>query len=228
MLHLVICESAIELIPSQLQGSPDVVASAKTRGKKSSDLLLDRSLHHFALLRLRGAEKRGRPDLVHITALSATNTPLFRDNMMRVYIHTIGDRVIFLGEGVRLPKNYPRFVGLMEKLFKGGGSEDKQESLLRIDNMNFKKLISKIQPSFVVGLSRRGRSMSLNNLSTSLVKERDPVLVIGGFPHGHFSRSVNSCLDELYSIDQHQLEAHTVTARAVYQYEIIMNQKFVR
>jgi rRNA pseudouridine-1189 N-methylase Emg1 (Nep1/Mra1 family) len=43
--------------------------------------------------------------------------------------------------------------------------------------------------------------------------------VIGGFPHGSLSKNVTKLADEVISIDREMLEAWTVVARMVYEYE---------
>ncbi|MCP8317603.1 MAG: 16S rRNA methyltransferase, partial [archaeon] len=61
-LVLILAESALELIPHELWKHPSVVKHASSKGKKVSEILLDRSYHHSAMLRLKDSEKRGRPD----------------------------------------------------------------------------------------------------------------------------------------------------------------------
>ena len=63
---------------------------------------------------------RGRPDLVHQAVLAAVATPLYRDGLVRMYVHTIRDVVVRFGEGVRVPKSYHRFEGLFAKLLREG------------------------------------------------------------------------------------------------------------
>ncbi len=59
-------------------------------------------------------EKRGRPDIIHQCLLLLLDSP-FRD--FEVYVHTINGQLIWVNRETRLPRNYNRFVGLMEKLF---------------------------------------------------------------------------------------------------------------
>jgi rRNA small subunit pseudouridine methyltransferase Nep1 len=62
---LVLAESALELVPSELRRHPAVLADAKRRRKKPGEILLDRSRHHPAMRDLPDASRRGRPDIVH-------------------------------------------------------------------------------------------------------------------------------------------------------------------
>ncbi len=225
MLNIILAQSSLELVPKEVYGSPDVKASARAKGKKPGEILLDRTFHHTAMRRLLDNDKRGRPDLVHFAALSATSTPLFEDDLMRLYIHTVAGKVIFLTEGVRLPKSFSRFVGLIEQLLKEGQAKDRGRILLRVEELNFKRLLEVLRPSFIAGLSRKGKLLPLQRISRTLVEENNPAVIVGGFPHGQFSREVISCLDELYSISDRPFESHTVISRLVYSYEISLAEK---
>jgi rRNA pseudouridine-1189 N-methylase Emg1 (Nep1/Mra1 family) len=52
-----------------------------------------------------------------------------------------------------------------------------------------------------------------------LTEYRNPVLLVGGFPSGHFSKEALSRAEESYRIHDQGLEAATVVARAIYDYE---------
>ena len=67
---------------------------------------------------LEFAWKRGRPDIVHFALIEALSTPLFFNNLLQVYVSTISNQVVYIGENLRIPKSYPRFEGLMIDLFK--------------------------------------------------------------------------------------------------------------
>jgi len=118
MLYLLIAEAALELIPSEAWGHPAIRKYAMKRGKHPSKLLLDISFHYSAVKNLPHIEKRGRPDIVHITLLEALGSPLNRSGKLRVYVHTFRNYIIEVNPETRLPRNYYRFVGLMEQLFE--------------------------------------------------------------------------------------------------------------
>jgi rRNA pseudouridine-1189 N-methylase Emg1 (Nep1/Mra1 family) len=44
-------------------------------------------------------------------------------------------------------------------------------------------------------------------------------VIIGGFPHGHFSKSTVQLADEIVSVDPEMLEAWTLSSRIIYEYE---------
>ena len=52
---------------------------------------------------------------------------------------------------------------------------------------------------------------------------KNPCIVIGGFPKGHFSKDIESRLEKKYSISNLSLEAHIVISRLLYEFEKINN-----
>ncbi len=219
MLTLIIADAALETAPKEIWKHPSVKRSAAAREKRPEETLLDRSYHHAAMLRLEEHYRRGRPDLVHIALLEAVSTPLFLEKQLRICVHTIGNKAIFVGEGVRLPRSYLRFLGLMEQLLKEGKVVSDGQQLLEVADLDFKKLLSKINPSVTIGLSRTGKPSNFEAIADYIASIDDPALVIGGFPRGHFTESTATHLDRVYSISSHALEAHVVIARALYEYE---------
>jgi len=102
MISLIISESALELVPFELENHPSVVSHAKKLGKYSSDILLDNSWHFAAMKGIKNEIKRGRPDLVHFSILEATTIPLYLQNKLNLFVHTIDDKVIHFGKNVHL------------------------------------------------------------------------------------------------------------------------------
>lgn len=217
MLSLVIAESALELVPKELQGHNSVLASAKRLGKRPSEILLDVSWHFAAMKGIENEIKRGRPDLVHICLLEACSIPLFFQGKMRVFVHTIDDRVIFLDNSVRLPKSYHRFAGLVEKLYSQRKIEDEGKTLLEIKKMTFGDLVREIKPDKVVGLSSKGLESSYQQFAGTVGTES--CIVVGGFSKGKFSGPVADCFDNTLSVDKNPLEAHIIISRVLYECE---------
>ena len=217
MLSLVLAESALELVPKELQKHNSVVAYGKKMDKKPSQVLLDVSWHFAAMKGIKDEIKRGRPDLIHLCLLEACTIPLYFEKKLRVYVHTIDDKVIFVGENVRLPKSYHRFVGLIEKLYSAGKIEEGGKKLLEVKDMTFSDLIDKIDAKNVIGLSTKGRTSSYEKLAQNI--NEDSCIVIGGFSKGHFSDKMLKRVDNLVSVDKKSLEAHVVISRLLYEYE---------
>ena len=217
MLSLVLAESALEIIPLELQDHPSVLSHAQKLGKHPSEILLDNSWHFAAMKGINNEIKRGRPDLVHFSILEATTIPLYLQNKIKVYIHTIDDKVIYIGENVHIPKSYHRFEGLIEKLFLEKTIRSDTNILLEIKERSFSELINEIKPSKIIGFSTKGKLSSFEKLSSEI--SNNDCIVIGGFQKGHFSESITSKINHLFSIGTSSYEAHVVIARMLYEYE---------
>jgi rRNA small subunit pseudouridine methyltransferase Nep1 len=214
---LILAESALELVPKELQNHNSVLAYSKKMGKKPSEVILDVSWHFAAMKGIKNEIKRGRPDLVHFCLLECCTIPLYFEKKIRVYIHTIDDKVIFVGDNVRLPKSYHRFIGLIEKLYSEGKIEQNGEKLLEIKDMTFSNLIEKIGAKKVIGFSAKGQTSSYDKIAQSI--EKDSCVVVGGFSKGHFSDKILKKIDEIVSVDKNPLEAHVVISRLLYECE---------
>ena len=217
MISLILAESALELVPLELQDHPSVLSHAQKQGKNPSEILLDNSWHFAAMKGIKNEIKRGRPDLVHFSILEATTIPLYLQNKIKIYVHTIDDKVIYIGQNVHIPKSYHRFEGLIEKLFLEKTIQTDTSILLEIKEKSFSELINEIKPSKIIGFSTRGELRSFEKISSEI--SDNACIVIGGFQKGHFSESTTSKIDQLFSVDNLSYEAHVVIARMLYEYE---------
>jgi rRNA small subunit pseudouridine methyltransferase Nep1 len=213
----VIIESALELVPVELQMHNSVTAYARRVGKKPSEVLLDISWHFAAMKGIKNEIKRGRPDLIHFSLLEACSIPLYFENKLNVFVHTIDDKVITVGQNVRLPKSYHRFTGLVEKLYATGKIIENENMLLKIENMDFDSLIKKINPTQTIALSSKGVKSSYQQLAEET--RDDTCIIIGGFPKGQFSEKNTAYFDKVLSVDKTALEAHIIISRVLYECE---------
>jgi len=217
MAFLIIAESALELVPKELQNHNSVKSHAKKLKKDSSKILLDNSWHFSAMKGIKDEIKRGRPDLVHFCLLEATTIPLYQKNKIKIFVHTYDDNVIYLGDNVNIPKSYHRFEGLMEKLFLEKSIKFDGKELLKIKEQSFSELIDELKPAKVIGFSKEGKIKPLDKIVTEF--SPNSCIVIGGFQKGHFSKEVQNQMNELVSIGDSSFEAHVIIARTLYEYE---------
>ncbi|EGP94495.1 Suppressor Mra1 family protein [Nitrosarchaeum koreense] len=217
MLSLILAESALETVPPELQDHSSVISHAQKLGKHPSEILLDNSWHFAAMKGINDEIKRGRPDLVHFSILEATTIPLYSQNKIKIYIHTIDDNVIYIGENVHIPKSYHRFEGLIEKLYLEKTIQSDKDVLLEIKKKSFTELINEIKPSKIIGFSTKGELSSFEKISSQI--SDNSCIVIGGFQKGHFSASINNKINRLFSVGNLSYEAHVVIARMLYEYE---------
>lgn len=217
MLSLILAESALETIPQELQDHPSVISHAQKLGKHPSEILLDNSWHFAAMKGINDEIKRGRPDLVHFSILEATTIPLYSQNEIKIFIHTIDDNVIYIGDNVHIPKSYHRFEGLVEKLYLEKIIQSGKDVLLEIKKKSFTELINEIKPSEIIGFSTKGELSSFEKISSQI--SDNSCIVIGGFQKGHFSETINNKINRLFSVGNLSYEAHVVIARMLYEYE---------
>ncbi|MCD6188971.1 MAG: 16S rRNA methyltransferase [Thermococcus sp.] len=215
MLHLIIADSELELVPEKIRDHPSVVNYAKKRGKKPDEVLLDSTYHHSALKLLEDGERRGRPDIIHLCLINALESILNKEGRLRVYVHTRNDEIIYIKPETRLPRNYNRFVGLMESLFKKK-AVPKDLELLKMREGTLSELLEEIGPDGVFIMHENGNLATPKEFGERLVDYTSPAVIIGGFPHGDFLSVVEG---EKISIYKEPLMAWSVVNEVLVNYE---------
>jgi len=214
MITFMIVDAALELVPKEITKHPAIVKSAKRRKKEPSKVLLDISLHYSAMKKLKDFEKRGRPDIVHYSLLLILDSLLNRNNMLEIYVHTVNHKLIYVNPKTRLPKNYNRFVGLMEQLLdKGCVPPGEKEPLLKVLPISVREMINSRNFSNIFLLEKDGIPISLDTFSEKIVNEKKPLIMIGGFQRGEVSKEIRELVNETYSIYSGTLETWTVVCR---------------
>ncbi len=177
MIRIVFVESSLELVPKSIVEHPAVKADARRRKKNPREIILDDSKHHSAMKNLYAFKKRGRPDIVHTCILSALDSAI---EDLELYVHTFSDHIIRIDRDTRIPRNYNRFIGLMEDVFKN-----------RVISVGGKRLIEIVDKTLRDVLNGRVVVMKegepLNNLLSSFIYDKLTVC-IGAFPHGDFEK----------------------------------------
>ncbi|OYT30950.1 MAG: 16S rRNA methyltransferase [Thermofilum sp. ex4484_79] len=222
MLHICLVESGLELVPKEISKHPLIRRYAKKKGKKPSKVLLDISFHYHAMKNLKDFNKRGRPDIVHFCLLEALGSPLNKMALLRIYVHTYDGKVVFIDPSTRIPKNYIRFVGLMEQLLdKGKVPPNSSSPLLWIREMPVKDLIGHVKPGTVILLDEKGKKMSVHELAKKFPIGDNPLILIGGFQRGNISQEIREQADYIVSIFKETLETWIVISRILCAYEHI-------
>ncbi len=225
VLTLALVESALQLVPREIQSHPQIKRYAERRQKGPSEVLLDRAFHHTAMRKLAErnypipAERMGRPDIVHNTLLQVLETPLNWEGQLRVLVHTQDDQIITINPKVRLPKNYVRFVGLVEQLFAQKKVPATGEPLLSVENGDVGDLVRMTAPTKVLGFSTLGKPALLRDVADEASKLKSPLAFVGAFPRGHFAEETTHMTDEVYRVDRDSLDAWVVAGRFVYDFE---------
>ena len=226
---IIIAEAALELVPKYLRNHPAVRAHAARLGRNPGETFLDRSYHHAAMKTDPSLSKHGRPDIVHLSLAAVMSSPLYLNNKIKVYISTIDGNNIVIGEGIRIPKSYSRFDGLMADLFKKKRIKNRDETGVMLElneGLTFNQLIDQtIRPRQVIGFSTTGVDSTLEKVVSDalpLNSLSSCAFVVGGFPRGHFSKTTTAKFTGLYRISKMGLEAHVVVARLIYECEKIL------
>jgi rRNA small subunit pseudouridine methyltransferase Nep1 len=164
--------------------------------------------------------------------MEALSTPLFIENELRVYVHTVNDKIIAIADNLRIPKSYFRFEGLMTSLFRDKEIKSEEGAvLMQLADGTLQDLLDSIEPDKVIGLSTVGvqgttaeKAVAENIISSSSSSDNNCAFVVGGFPRGHFSESTTKLLNLTYSISDYGLEAHVVIARVLYECEKLLEK----
>lgn len=214
-LILLLLEASLETVPPSIANHPAVIKTAKRRSKKPTEILLDVSLHYHAMKDLPRREKRGRPDIVHVSLLEALESPLCKRGLLRVAVHTIEGHAIFIDPSTRIPKNYNRFVGLIEQLFKYGKVPPQAEKpLLYIKTMTLNQLLQELGAKNLVLLREVCEYKPLFEVVKLAISEK-AAIGIGGFPHGDFEEETIKVANYCYSIYSEPLSTLVVVSRVL-------------
>jgi rRNA small subunit pseudouridine methyltransferase Nep1 len=220
MLNVLFVEAALEVVPRDISRHPAVVRNARRMGKKPEEVILDRSLHHRAMLALPEGEKRGRPDILHFCLLEALGSPLNKSGALRLRSHTLNGYSIAFTPELRLPRDCVRFGSLMEQLFaEGSVPPGETEPLMRLERRSLSEVKREVNPSRTFALTSHGTPEKLATLCSRLAEEANPLVFIGAYPHGAMRDETLAEADEAVSIHPEALEAWVVTSRLVYEYE---------
>lgn len=219
-LTLVLAESSIELVPNEIAHHSSVTANAAKKRKAAQQLILDQNYHHAAMLKLGQSGKgRGRPDIAHICLLTALGSPLNMDGKLRCFVHTRDNHIITIDPSARLPRSTDRFTSLLEQLYQDSRVPSTGKPLMSLKKQSLQQHLTEIDSDVVIGLTTRGVANPMELVAKELTNSKNPVILVGGFPVGHFSVQTSKLTTREYQIDRRRLVAATVVGRAVYDYE---------
>ena len=221
LIHSIILEEAsLELVPPKYRRHNSCELVENRFGISPEKQILDDNYHHQLIVKLSNREKRGRPDIVHFALLDITSTPAYMDGILQVYVHTINNSTIKILGGVRLPRTFERFCGVMAKVLSGR-IEERERDLFEVRNEeSIDQLVSSIGSERLICMSTEGLPRDLLSfVKDSSAKKENATWIVGGFPHGHFGDDVKSLATDIISISKHSLAAHVVAARVCFAIE---------
>ncbi|MEM1513297.1 MAG: 16S rRNA methyltransferase [Candidatus Thermoplasmatota archaeon] len=183
------------------------------------DEILDSSIHYPYMKKMKDWQRRGRPDIIHMCLLIALESILNKEKMLRIYIHTRNDEIIYINPDTRMVKNYNRFKGLMKQLLTYGRVPLNGSPLMEIKKEKLTKFIEKMKGKKIL-FSRKGEKKNLKEIF-----EKDTICIIGGFPSGNFYSPVHEYVDEIISLHDEMLPAWVVEMEAIVMYEEYVREK---
>lgn len=222
MLTLVLADAELEIVPDAIAAHPQVLAAARQRDRRAARTLLDASLHHDALHHVPEGERRGRPDLVHFALLLALDSALNQDDQLRVVVHTRNDERLAVNPETRLMRNYPRFVGLMEKLFRDMGTPRAEENeFLHLEaGWTLQRVLERHAKGPIVCFREQGAPVEpAAFLAQKAAAGPDLTVVLGCFPHGDFKTDPTTWASEVVSLGGDALSVWTVEMEVLAHWE---------
>jgi rRNA small subunit pseudouridine methyltransferase Nep1 len=204
-----------------------VVQNARKRKKRPSTVLLDSTLHHSLFKDPEERNRRGRPDIAHQFLLLGLDSILNQERRLNLFIHTRNDELIAIDPSTRLPKNYNRYAGLFEELFRSGAVPSGKDPLIRLHSpMDLGASVKQIlklpdiqgRKTKVLLLHPDGPPRDPWTTFEKMVREEgfDHIIcMIGGFSHGDFRSDVEDLSDMKFTLPGGMLKVWTVVSEVL-------------
>jgi len=219
VLTVVLAESELELVPERLKHHPAMQKAAGRRGERAGRTILDASVHHDALRGFPDGMRRGRPDMVHFFLLLGLDSVLNKAGGLRLLVHTRNDELIRVSPETRIMRNQPRFIGLMEQLYRFG-VVPQDPPLFRLERgWTLERVIREEAKGPVVALSEEARRVNPHRYFSEKARAGDLTLVLGGFPKGDFRTDVRKLATETVSLHPESLSIWTVMTEVLAAWE---------
>ncbi|MFX1274538.1 MAG: hypothetical protein ACFFBP_10745 [Promethearchaeota archaeon] len=218
-LTIILVECGLELIPRNMRNHPSIKKQLVEKNYRSQ--LLDNALHHSAMKTLKNSNKRGRPDILHACILNALGSPLNKSGNLRLYVHTIKNKIFKFNPEIKITRNYNRFKGLMAKLLIDGNISFEKSELISSIKGNLNQLLELIKDKELIIFSSKGRL--INDYKTLFPKplSKNYVALVGGFQKNTLSSDILALSDNIISISRYSLDAWIVISKILNIYEIL-------
>ena len=217
-LIIFLVECGLEIIPKKLRNHPAIKKNIIEHNYSSQ--LLDTALHHSAMNKLPNFRKRGRPDILHACLLNILGTPANKAGLIKLYVHTLHDRIFEFNPEIKLARNYNRFKGLMAKVLIDGDISTNGKFLIRELDNELNKIIASFHETDIILCSSKGKILSnYSDLFKKDVLPKNYLVIIGGFQKGYYSNEFNNLDVNRISVSQYSLDAWIVVSKIINLYE---------
>lgn len=193
MLHLILAEAELELVPVPARAGTDIP-------------VLDAYFHRELADALPDGRRRGRPDIVHQALSLCQGSRLNRAGMLRTYVHTRDDMVIEVEASARVPPNQVEFLMLMGRLLDGRDVEG-----YTARGMTLRSLLDRLDVP-VVAMSPDGEDAQLAGVMS---EHEDLAVVVGAFPCGDYRGTVYELADVAISLGKELLTVPAVVSEVL-------------
>ena len=223
MISIILVETSLELMPVEISHVKAIKREAEKKNKKTRHIILDAARHRPFMVnfKLKNKDKRGRPDILHRFLLLALGSLASKKGKLNVYVHTMFDHVFKAEKDVRFPRNYNRFIGLIEQLMVKQRVPPKGEALIQLKKQTLAGLLKEINPKKVILLSETGTRVKIDEYLKTLedINTNNHAFLIGGFSFGEFTPETVRLADETISLDEEALSSTVVGAKLIMNYE---------
>jgi rRNA small subunit pseudouridine methyltransferase Nep1 len=193
MLHLILAEAELELVPVPARAGTDIP-------------VLDAYFHRELADALPDGRRRGRPDIVHQALSLCQGSRLNRAGMLRTYVHTRDDMVIEVEASARVPPNQVEFLMLMGRLLDGRDVDG-----YKAIGMTLRSLLDRLDVP-VVAMSPDGEDVQLAGVMS---EHEDLAVVVGAFPCGDYRGPVYELADVAISLGKELLTVPAVVSEVL-------------
>ncbi|QEE17369.1 hypothetical protein DSAG12_03202 [Promethearchaeum syntrophicum] len=219
-MHIILTETALELIPKSLKKKPSTMKSIEKFGRAGQ--ILDTSLHHSNMHTLENSQKRGRPDILHHFLLDTLGSPANIKGFLEIYFHCASGFYKVNSE-MKCPRDYIRFKGLMFQLIRKGHIPPNQQpyliSRMDIDLKDWIKNNFNRKNTFIFSLN--GKEASLETITSKFFNEANKCAVlIGGFQKNHFSDDILEIPSQMFALADRGYDSWIVTNRLLAKFEL--------
>ncbi|MHA2002385.1 MAG: hypothetical protein ACTSVU_09885 [Promethearchaeota archaeon] len=237
MMHIILTETALEIVPKKLQSTPAFQKNLKKFGNAGK--LLDTTLHHAIMNPLSHSEKRGRPDILHHFLLDSLGSIANHADRLKIYFACSGG-LFSVSSQMRCPRDYLRFKALMSQLLEISHIPKKSPYLIEKIAPNLSTWIKgRFTSENVVKLTSKGRVGSLRDLFAKLqetpdrkenmpstkideIHDRDFAVLIGGFQKGGFSETTATIPGIPFAFPNRGYDSWVIVNRILSLYEQIL------
>ncbi len=225
MLHLILVDTALELIPKAHHKHPSVIRGIQRF--RNAGKLLDSSLHHSLMPALKDSQKRGRPDILHHFMLDGLSSIANSKHQLGLHFHC-SSGVYTIDPQLRCPRDTPRFKGLMYQLLNIGHIPQHPPYFISRSQLSLADFISdELQPAAVFKMTREGDLMSFQAAlqliaDSDRTSSLDVVVLVGGFQKSHFSAEIKEIPGHKIALGTRGYDSWAVINRILVLYEHFM------